>query len=113
MDGSPVDNLDLGTRGDAQTLEQAVRQRWPISEEHREMVVLSVLNAIKHCDPSKARTLAALSRTVAMLERQNQADEHKLRPDRQLNVSINPDQLANMSDEELEALERRLLGKDT
>lgn len=92
-------------------VEQAVKQRWPVPAEKREFLVLSLLKFVADSEASERARLSA-ARTLVMMERQNQADEHKLRPERTLNVSVTPEQLAGMSDEELEALERRLLGKD-
>jgi hypothetical protein len=96
---------------DIQMVERAVAQRWPIAAAIREGLVLQ-LQQFVFDDKRSLRARLRAAQTLVIMERQNQADEHKLQPDRQLNLSISPEQLANMSDEELESLERRLLGKD-
>ena len=103
----PLANLDLTTRGDARLLETAT-QRWELSEKERRYAVVKLLDALTACNSKKPRTIATLVRTLSMLEHQNQADEHKALPDLGLNVSLTPEQLSAMSDEELDALERRI-----
>lgn len=61
-------------------LEQAVRRRWNIDGATKERVVAALRRIVEN-PQSSARAVTSASRAIAQMEAQNQADEHKDRPD--------------------------------
>ena len=62
----------MGVRGDLVLLERAVRRRWPIDLEK----TASVVNELLSSDDERIQARAAA--IAVQMEKQNQADEHKV-----------------------------------
>jgi transcriptional regulator of acetoin/glycerol metabolism len=61
---------------DTRMMEKALKQRWPMTEEKRAIVINALLDVIQTSD--KPREITAAARALMSAEAQNQTDEHKL-----------------------------------
>lgn len=70
---SPLFSQGSGVRSDAQMVERALRQRFPIREEYAQALATKV--AVRALQTDNDRNLAALSRVVVQMASLNQKDE--------------------------------------
>ena len=70
--------LDMAKKTDRRMLIRAVKGRWPIGDDLRELAIQKLQGSLEHCAVSEAREIASLLRVAAAFEAQNQADEHLL-----------------------------------
>ena len=63
-------------RSEMRLYERSIRNRWPITDKHREVVVAAAMNILAAKESKPRDRLRAMSVLMAA-ERQNQADEHK------------------------------------
>ena len=94
-----------------QLLERAAANRWDIPDNVREIATMT-LGQILANPSSTTRDKIAAARALTAMEGQNQADDHKKKPDRNVSLNISAEDLNNMSEDELNALERRCFGDD-
>jgi len=71
-------------RSDLQLYERAMKQRWPIPHEYKEVMIKQLMRVI--ANPNSQRDLERAAKLLMAAEAQNQADEHdETRVDEQRN----------------------------
>lgn len=109
----PLSGFRGGTR-DTRMLARAVEKRWDLPEAVRKVLPAEMTKIAVNQGPSgrkyRTRERIAAARVLVAMEAQNQDDEHKRQPDVGVNVHLSPEELAHMSDEDLNALRRRITG---
>lgn len=69
--------LDLGTEKDRGLLRQAARRRWPVPDQLKADSVVALDSALKLATEAKdVGEIVDVVRTVAIIEKHNQDDEH-------------------------------------
>lgn len=66
---------ELLSRSDAQLITQAVRNRWPLSDEQKSQIVESLMLVMQTADAD--RDIVSAARALVAIEKQNQ-DEQKI-----------------------------------
>jgi hypothetical protein len=74
MSSNILDSDPHRSRGNAKILETALRNRWPVTEKHKQAVV-DQMDRILNGQGSSRREKTAAARVFATIEKQNQADE--------------------------------------
>jgi len=65
----------LGIRQDLRDYAMAARRRWPVSDEMKERALSAAMEVLEIGNPRERIAAASL---IAAVEKQNQADEHKV-----------------------------------
>lgn len=114
MDATELPIDEHHQRADVRRLETALRHGYPISDEMRAAIAGKMAQLLVGQDgrgnavTTNSRTQIAAARVLAMLDRINLEREKMGDPKGLIRIPITPEQLAEMSDEELDALEGNL-----
>lgn len=72
--GGRGDNIDLSRRSDRRMVARAIKRRWKVPEEMKELLLSRAMQVLQTTDDDRA--IVGIGRLVVQMEGQNQADEH-------------------------------------